>query len=102
MNHLLEHVMKVSPWIVVDDYCAARIIEGGHIDKVEDRVAFIEKTPRVRVRDNEYGSDYPDFLNWAERPFKGNYGGDPESRKWCDQMLVLLGYELPERESVSQ
>jgi hypothetical protein len=85
--------MKVSPWQVVDEYCVARVIEGGNPDNVLDRVAFIEKTPRVRIRRNVYSSSCPDFLNWAEG-FKGDGPNDDISRKWCDSMLELLGYEV--------
>lgn len=93
--------MKVSDWIVVDNYCSARIVEGGNIDNINDRVAFIEKTPRVRT-----GFDKkPDCRNWHEGPKgAGGSGGDdplnelygfyPPSRYWCDMMLSQMGYEL--------
>ena len=106
---------RVSDWIVVDGYCAARIIEGGDINKIADRVAFIEKTPRVRIR--RYGTPFSDpreardkdFLNWCEgHDWKadgcsgdqdasklGAYGFSAQARAWCDHMLVMLGYELP-------
>lgn len=72
---------------------------------ISDRVAFIEKTPRVRIRqETSTNRIHPDWLNWAEGP-KGDGGsGDPEaeqlygfyppSRQWCDAMLPLLGYDL--------
>lgn len=99
--------MKVGPWQTVDGYCAARIIQGGDPYRVEDRVAFIEKTPRVRIRaayhreqhgTYEDGGAYVDyrweeFLDWCSGT-KGNGADDPESREWCDNMLKLLGYEL--------
>jgi hypothetical protein len=86
--------MKVGPWQVVDGFCTARVIEGGDPDKIADRVAFIEKTPRIRIREAvQFGSDYPDFLNWAEGP-RGLGPDDPEPQQWCDDMLKLLGYEV--------
>lgn len=108
-------VTRVSDWIVVDGYCAGRIVEGGDINKIADRVAFIEKTPRVRIR--RYGTPFgdareardKDFLNWCEgneweasgcgadqdAEKLGAYGFCPQARAWCDRMLVMLGYELP-------
>lgn len=111
--------MKTSPWLVHEGYCAMRIIEGGDPADISHRVAFIEKTPRVRIRDDCIGCRYvtghggnrqdadrqwPEFLNWTEGP-KGDggpgnpetqllYGFDPESRAWCDRVLVALGYTL--------
>lgn len=66
--------MKVSPWIIEDGYCAMRVLEGTDPSVIANRVAFIEKTPRVRVApftNNEY-----DFRNWKQGP-KGSGGGDP-------------------------
>lgn len=97
--------MKLSPWLPIPSapYCCARIREGGDIANVADRVAFIEKTPRVRIR-RHMDANVADWLNWAEAPFSGPGGSDPQSnelygfyppsRQWCDDMLVLLGYEL--------
>jgi hypothetical protein len=95
--------MKVSNWIVVDEYCATRIIEGGNVDCVEDRVAFIEKTPRVRTA--PYSTNWVDHNKWKSGP-KGDggcletegetiYGFCQDSRDWCDEKLVEMGYELP-------
>lgn len=106
----LAPIMKLSPWLPIPDapYCCARIREGGDINKASDRIAFIEKTPRVRIRVNmsDCGQSHSDWLNWAEAPFSGPggimghvsanqlYGHAPASRQWCDDMLRLLGYEL--------
>lgn len=87
--------MKVGPWVLVEDGCGAtRVREGGDVQNIEDRVAFIEKTPRVRVRPMSMLNEDRDFLNWASGPFKGDGPNDPESREWCDKALVLFGYEL--------
>lgn len=99
--------MKVSEWLVEDGYCAMRIIEGGDRENIGDRVAFIEKTPRVRVApfDGDTGSCIESDNNWMQGP-KGCGGSDgedpsnelygfyPPSRNWCDAQLVKLGYEL--------
>ena len=78
----------VSKWKVLDDYAAYRELNGA-------RVAFIEKTPRVK---------HPITNEWIEGP-KGAGGGNPEkdetygfykpSREWCDKKLVELGYSIP-------
>lgn len=95
--------MKLSNWIVVDGYCAARIIEGGDIDAVADRVAFIEKSPRVRTA--PYSTFWADGKKWEVGPkgCGGNieengetiYGYYQPSRDWCDEQLIEMGYELP-------
>lgn len=84
--------MKASNWLRFND-CSMRIIEGTDSRIIDNRVAFIEKTPRVRVRSANFGDQ--DLWNWAEGPFKGHGPTDPESMEWCDAMLKLLGYELP-------
>jgi hypothetical protein len=84
--------MKTTAWIVADGG-AFRALAGTNGSRVEDRVAFIEKTPRVRVRNEVYGSNFPDWLNWAEGT-KGEGPEDEQSRDWCDRMLELLGYQL--------
>lgn len=83
--------MKLTDWIIIDEYCATRVLEGTDSNKVENRVAFIEKTPRVRVAPF---TDVDDFKNW-KCGYKGSkYGMDEDSRKWCDTELLKLGYEL--------
>lgn len=95
--------LNLSPWIVVNNYCATRVIAGTDFRLIENRVAFIEKTPRIRVR--PYSNRAEDWKNWKQGD-KGcgggnarlnkTYGFDPESRKWCDQELTALGYVLPD------
>ncbi len=41
--------MELSEWIVIDGYCATRVKLGTDPNNVENRIAFIEKTPSVRV-----------------------------------------------------
>lgn len=77
-----------------------RFLEGGDPLSARDRVAFVEKTPRVRVR--PHARDGDDFKNWecgprgdAGRPAAGGYEYDAGSQAWCDARLVQLGYVLP-------
>lgn len=94
-------VMELSPWIVVDDYCATRVIKGTNPEEVANRVAFIEKTPRVRnasftTWDEEQGKwpQGPKGSGGSEPEKNGYYGFDEESREWCDKELKKLGYIL--------
>lgn len=99
---------SLSDWIMdEDDYCAMRIYKGGDPEKVEDRVAMIEKTPRVRVA-RESGSEayvqvngdsvHGSRTNVEVWIYGGNhrsseYGHNEEARQWCDEMLKTLGHE---------
>jgi hypothetical protein len=87
--------MKTTKWICCEGG-AYRALVNTDGSLPENRVAFIEKTPRVRVRNmiRGYGGDFPDWLNWAERPYSGPGPDDEDSRRWCDAMLLMLGYEL--------
>lgn len=98
---------KVSPWVIVDGYAAARHLVGADPNDIRSRVALIEKSPRVRIRDASHremrghyedGSEYikyrwEEHLDWCYG-YKGDDAFDEESRKWCDNMLIALGYEL--------
>lgn len=97
----------LSPWIIEDGYCAFRCINNTNPDDVANRVAYIEKTPRIRVKSAkiEMGSVIEPNDNWLCGP-KGSggadgcdpanelYGHDPSSRMWCDLQLLELGYTL--------
>lgn len=102
---------KLSKWIQLsgnESHCCTRVIEGNDPSVIKNRIAFIEKSPRVRVR--QYGKDSGMVIFkednqdiWIFGP-KGSGGGNPEqdktygfdenSRKWCDDLLKLLGYEF--------
>lgn len=95
---------ELGPWMVDErNGCAFRAIKGleGH---AAFRMAFIEKTPRVRIR--AWGPDpgpAHDHLNWAY----GDKGGaqaylDPEVRDWCDQMIELVGVHFPALNGLTQ
>ncbi|MDR6218896.1 hypothetical protein [Deinococcus soli (ex Cha et al. 2016)] len=96
--------VTLSPWTVTDDYCAARTVLGADPDELSTRVAFIEKTPRVRFQALLPGENLiHDAPNWRSGP-KGTsshdpegdqaYGFDPESRAWCDEQLRAMGATL--------
>lgn len=97
----MKKFKELSDWIMVK-HCATRIKKGGDINNIQDRVAFIEKTPRVRVSKFDYGVEAQNGIGvigqqtdaWISGP-KGSsdYGLDGKSREWCDEMLSLLGWE---------
>ncbi len=93
---------QLSDWIIINENCATRIKLGGDADNVADRIAFIEKTPRVRISSNRYGVEIDGgwggvrglFTDaWLSGEKGSDYGFDINSRKWCDDILVLLGWE---------
>jgi hypothetical protein len=101
--------IRLSPWTVVHEYCAMRFVEGTDPNDVANRVAFIEKTPRIRIFPFDHDHEN-DFRNWKYGP-KGRgcpydedaarveaYGFHPPSRDWCDRELLKLGYVLPDRD----
>ena len=113
--------MILSPWISEDGYCCMRVIHGTDPDVIGNRVAYIEKTPRCKLRKtvlspievrngkrDEFPGGYPldcDYEVWMQGP-KGSggtgagddgehiYGFDDDSRNWCDSLLLLMGYVL--------
>lgn len=83
---------KVGPWTLCENGAGAyRAILDSYGEHVANRVAFIEKTPRVRIRPMEQFGDWEDHLNWASG-FGGNGPEDEYSRAWCDEALELFGY----------
>lgn len=108
-----ENRGKVGPWVVIDGYCAAAVLIGDDPLDADKRVAFIEKTPRIRVPTL---GDYVDFTGQCWRAavsLNGQFwlygprgrGGDsateagvngfyPPSREWCQRMLQQLGYDV--------
>lgn len=91
--------IELSPWIVVEDYCATRVIKGTDENQVKNRVAFIEKSGRVRV--STFTDDDTDNKNWksvcrgsggSNPKENGYYGYDEETRNEVDVELVKLGY----------
>lgn len=101
-------MQKLTKWVVTDCGCGVyRALEGTDGNEIANRVAFIEKTPRVRIREYRLGEDrgtyedggeyierrWPEFLDWYCGP-KGSGPNDSESRAWCDRMLIAMGYKL--------
>lgn len=92
--------MKTTPWIdrplfPSGSICTYRARAGTTGEFISDRIAFIEKTPRVRIRPYTISDDY---LNWCEGP-KGSGPDDATSKLWCDKMLELLGYDVVNQSS---
>lgn len=95
----------LSDWTVVEGHCAMRYFAGTDPEDIANRVAMIEKTPRVRVAPFITDDNAEDGDKW-EGGSKGRGGGDPEtdqtygfdpnSRAWCDTRLRELGYSLEE------
>ena len=97
-NALRGDGIKLSDWIPDPDgdYCSMRIIEGSDPEVIATRVAFIEKTPRVRVMPYVEIDGYREVNEaWFAGPKGCDYGADVESRGWCDQQLISLGYDVP-------
>lgn len=99
-----EPFLTLSNWIVLDDDCAVRIKLGGQVETISDRVAFIEKTPRVRAKKDQYSVELDHELGGAKGMEQdawisaahlrsSDYGYSEVGRHWCDQMLSLLGHE---------
>ncbi len=87
--------VKLSPWTPDTDgaYCSMRYIEGTDPSVIANRVAFIEKTPRVRAY--PFTNDSDDWKNW-HAGWKGDDGWCEVAQGWCDQHLLSLGYEVPD------
>lgn len=97
----------LSNWIVLDD-CLMRVLKGTDPENVSNRVAFIEKTPRVRIPTNKLSKEIPYIDNYKGcESVEGNFWisgvkgdcydpetlEDTQSLLWSDNMLTLLGYE---------
>ena len=83
-----------------DDHAAFRYVEGTDPDDVANRVAFIEKTPRVRRYPySPPHQDNSDCDNWVGNSSLGDgdeCGHNQEARDWCDKELKAMGYDLAE------
>ena len=83
---------EVGPWTLCEGGVYRALIDrNGEV--IANRVAFIEKTPRVRIRSASLGEFEKDHLNWASG-CKGDGPEDQWSRAWCDEALELFGYRV--------
>lgn len=86
--------IELSDWMPDPEnpHCFMRIIKGGNPLEIRDRVAFIEKTPRVRTQ--KFTSTLRDYDKWDYGPSgcAPDYGTWQPSRDWCDTQLRALGY----------
>lgn len=90
---------QLSEWIMIGEYSATRIVKGGDPNNISDRVALIDKTPRIRINKNKFCIEQKEGCTSSDSDIwlygdKGSseHGLDFESLSWCDQMLVLLGW----------
>jgi hypothetical protein len=102
MSEFAPENKKLSPWIP-DEHAAYRCFEGTDGSDAASRVAFIEKTPSVRmIASPKEGSKRNGWVQGNKGsggedghiPENELYGFYPPSRQWCDEALVMLGYEL--------
>ena len=75
-------------WRVVHEHCACLVFKDGNPLNVDDRVAFIEKTPRIF-----------DGTNWIGGS-KGEDGFTQESRDWCEQEIRKIYKVYPKEWSM--
>lgn len=73
----------LSPWVLVDGYCAMRFIKGDNPLRYGSRVAFVEKTARVLIDNDD---------NWHPVHKSSDYGMSQTSLEECDKKLMELGY----------
>ena len=89
---------ELSDWTVYDNYCLVRYKKGTDIEDINNRIAFIEKTPRVMCENiiaeskELEGQHYWIYGSKGESYLEEN-GEDVESCIWCDKMLELMGWE---------
>lgn len=95
--------IELTEWVVVDGHCAARYLVGEDQSEIKNTMAFIEKTPRIRLLD--FSNKDNERLAWlqgykgaggseGDNPDNELYGFYPKSREWCDEILTKLGYKL--------
>jgi len=90
---------ELSDWIIVDGYCATRIVKGTDVNHVKNRIAVIIKSGRIRV--SPYVNYHYDYKNWqsvcggsggSNAKEEGCYGYDLETRAKVDNKLKEMGY----------
>lgn len=89
---------ELSDWVIEDNMFAFRYVKGTDPNEVANRVACIEKSPRVQVVDRFAVSRKGDTYATSDDSIAGvwiyGYKGidchDEESRQWCDTLLKAL------------
>lgn len=94
---------SLGKWYIIDGYCLCRIVKDGDPLKVKDRVAFMEKSMRVRVKSYNFsiesspeGGAYSTKADaWLSSGRGSVYDAefndvDEESFEWANKMLELL------------
>lgn len=93
--NLMKLDQALTPWLPLpsDNTCFVRCFAGTDINYLANRVALIEKTPRIRVA--PYTAEN-DWVNWCYGDARESdlRGSDPESRKWCDDGLAARNLNL--------
>lgn len=74
-------------WHIIDECCACLVFENGDPAVVEDRVAFIEKTPRVLVNGEWIQGPKGEGGSFHEEGYS-IYGFSKDSRKWCEDRIM--------------
>lgn len=86
LSHLTVKFKDLSDWIWMPDCeCAMRISKGDNPARYGSRVAYIEKTARVLIDNND---------NWESVNKSSDRGMSQDSLAACDLKLIELGYEL--------
>lgn len=92
---------ELTEWME-EEHCAFRAVKGTDYSNPENRVAFIEKTPRVNTL-LKYESNsklrrtmkqFKNYDGWVYGYIKSSqeYGAYVPARNWCDNMLYLMGW----------
>lgn len=92
---------ELTEWIE-DEHGAFRAVKGTDYSNPENRVAFIEKTPRVntniryetnaKLRRTIKGFTNHDGWVYGWKKSSREYGAYVPARNWCDNMLYLMGW----------
>lgn len=54
-----QETYALGKWYVLDGYCLLRVKAGGDPHKVEDRIAFMEKSMRIRIKSMHFSLEDP-------------------------------------------
>lgn len=92
--------LNIDPnWHIIDGYCAALIKEGGDPNNVSDRIAFIEKTPRILIG-GRWVSGPKGAGGNIEEDGETIYGFYQPSRDWVEEQIIYNYLLLLENKSL--